>query len=136
MWNLFKKNKQKVTENNLPSGFGGKRQSNGIEEGFYSNGKFSMKVSCNPEYCIGTDSFGGGCHAVYVITEDDITSGSCAYRSNAIFMWKCKYCNTYHALRPWTIPESIKDKVFYRDNSQQKSKIVSLESYKRAKGKN
>lgn len=136
MWNLFRKNKQRKDEKKLPSKFNTKRESKDIQEGFYANGKFSVKVSCEPQYCIGIESLERGCGAVYVITEDDITSGASMYRSNALFGWRCKYCNSYHVLRTWIIPENVKDKVFYRDNPEKRAKIIDFESYKKAKGKN
>lgn len=103
---------------------------------FYDkNGKWSLKVTCTPEYSFGFDDLRGGCGNTYIITEDDLNSKSCLWRNNAMFGWYCKHCGEYHIVTDYFIPEEIKDKVFYRDHPKKIVKVVDFKKYKRKKGK-
>lgn len=106
-----------------------------VKKPFYIDGKWALKVSCTPEYSMANDDFRGGCWATYVITEDELSSGSCLWRNNAYFGWKCKYCGDYHVVTDYMIPDEIKDKVFYREHPEKLGKVVNFNDYKRRKGK-
>lgn len=93
----------------------------------YINGKWSIKQECRDKIDCLRDIKYPGCGKITVVTEENLTSAGSNYRTNAMFGFYCKYCNEYHVMREFDIPEDVKDRVFTREHPiESKSKNAKI----------